>query len=147
MFWMGRKVFVHIPPARTKLFEDLFSKTGLWTLVKISAVFVFASVFWSLFDQTSSTWVLQAENMNRNVFGFEVLKEQIQIANPVLVMLMIPLFQFVIYPAIDKFFPLTHLRKFSIGLFLATASFALSAIVEQWIEKGGYPSISWQILA
>ncbi|WP_417848662.1 POT family MFS transporter [Thalassoglobus sp.] len=147
MFWMGRKVFVHIPPARTKLLDDLFSSTGLWTLAKISAVFVFASVFWALFDQTSSTWVLQAENMNRNVFGFEVLKEQIQIANPVLVMLMIPLFQFVIYPAINKVFRLTQLRKFSIGLFLATSSFALSAVVEQWIEKGGYPSISWQILA
>lgn len=147
MFWMGRKVFVHVPPARGKLFQDLFSKDGIWTLTKISSVFLFASIFWAIFDQTSSTWVLQAENMNRNLLGFEVLKEQIQIANPILVMLMIPLFQFVLYPAINSFFPLTHLRKFSIGLFLTAAAFALSAVVEGWIARGDYPSISWQILA
>lgn len=147
MFWMGRKVFVHVPPARTKLFEDLFSSTGIWTLIKISAVFVFASIFWALFDQTSSTWVLQAENMNRNFLGFEILKEQIQIANPLLVMMMIPVFQFFIYPTINKFFPLTHLRKYSIGLFLAVAGFAVSALAEEIIAKGGYPSISWQLWA
>lgn len=147
VFWMGRNVFVHIPPARQTLFRDLFSAHGVTTLLKISLVFVFASVFWALFDQTSSAWVLQAENMNRSLLGFEVLKEQIQLVNPVLVMLMIPLFQMVIYPAIDRVFPLSHLRKYSMGLFLAAASFAVSAIIEQWIAEGGTPSILWQVLA
>lgn len=145
MFWMGRKVFVHIPPARTKLFADLLSTNGIWTLVKLSAVFVFSSIFWALFDQTSSTWVLQAENMNRNIFGIDILKSQIQIANPLLVMMMIPIFQFFIYPTINKFFTLTHLRKFSIGLFLAVAGFAITGFAEEIISKGGYPSISWQL--
>ncbi|MBT5017355.1 MAG: POT family MFS transporter [Planctomicrobium sp.] len=147
MFWMGRKVFVHVPPARTKLFEDLLSGNGIWTLVKLSAVFVFSSIFWALFDQTSSTWVLQAENMNRNIFGIDILKSQIQIANPLLVMMMIPIFQFFIYPTINKFFTLTHLRKFSIGLFLAVAGFAITGLAEEIIAKGGYPSIAWQLWA
>ena len=146
-FWLGRYKFVHIPPAKAKLFDDLITQGGWWTLLKISSVFIFASVFWALFDQTSSAWVLQAEKMNREVFGFEVLSSQIQVVNPVLVMILIPVFQLVIYPAIDKVFPLTHLRKFSIGLFVTVTSFAVSALIEQWIVQGAYPSILWQVFA
>ncbi|TWT38301.1 Dipeptide and tripeptide permease A [Thalassoglobus neptunius] len=147
MFWLGRYKFVHIPPARSELINDLVRRGGWMTLIKISAVFIFASVFWALFDQTSSSWVLQAENMNRNIFGYTILTSQIQVVNPILVMLLIPLFQFVIYPAIDKVFPLSHLRKFSIGLFVTVSAFAVSALIEQWIVSGGYPSILWQVLA
>ena len=147
MFWLGRYKFVHIPPAKTQLFDDLVAKGGWITLLKISAVFIFASVFWALFDQTSSAWVLQAEKMDRVIFGYEILTSQIQVVNPVLVMILIPIFQLFIYPAIDKVFPLTLLRKFGIGLFVTVTSFAVSALIEQWIVEGGYPSVMWQVFA
>ncbi len=110
-------------------------------------IYIFIAPFWSLFDQSQSSWVLQATKMNLNFFGVELLPEQPQAFNPFLVMVMIPLFSYVIYPAINKVFPLTPLRKISSGLFLGALSFVVSAWIENQIVAGGRPSISWQLLA
>jgi POT family proton-dependent oligopeptide transporter len=60
---------------------------------------------------------------------------------------MIPLFTYVIYPAIDKVFRLTALRKISIGLFVAALSFLVPAWIETRIEAGATPHIGWQFVA
>lgn len=147
MFWMGRNVFVHVPPAGTSFLKEVFSKEGILTILRLLLVYAAIAVFWALFDQTSSAWVLQAEDMDRRWLGVEWLSSQIQVVNPILVMMLIPLFQFVIYPAINKVFKLTPLRKMSIGLFVAAFAFGLSAVIQGWIDNGGRPSIGWQILA
>lgn len=146
-FWLGRNKFVHIPPAGTSFLKEVFSKEGIVTILKLLIVYAAILVFWALFDQTGSAWVLQAEDMDLEWMGIIWLPAQIQVVNPILVLLMIPLFQFVIYPAINKVFKLTPLRKISIGLFMAAAAFGLSAIVQGWIDNGARPSIAWQILA
>ncbi len=147
MFWMGRNEFVHVPPAGPSFLKEVFSKEGILTILRLLVVFAAISVFWALFDQTSSAWVLQAQDMDLMWMGIEWLPSQFQVVNPILVMIMIPLFQFVIYPVTNKFFKLTPLRKMSIGLFTAAFAFALSSIVQGWIDDGETPSISWQILA
>jgi POT family proton-dependent oligopeptide transporter len=110
-------------------------------------VYLFIAVFWALFDQTGSSWVLQARQMDRLLFGVELLPAQIQAANPLLVMLLIPVFSYLLYPAIDRVFPLTPLRKITIGLFVAAAAFAIPTAVQASIDAGGTPSIAWQLLA
>jgi POT family proton-dependent oligopeptide transporter len=47
----------------------------------------------------------------------------------------------------DRVWSLTPLRKIGIGLFIMTASFVLVAEIQQWIDAGERPNISWQILA
>jgi len=59
----------------------------------------------------------------------------------------IPLFSYVVYPWINKFFPLTPLRKVSIGFFITAVAFSISAWIEMQITAGGTPNIIWQILA
>ena len=109
--------------------------------------YLFIAMFWALFDQTASSWVLQAEKMDRTIFGIELLPSQLQAANPLLVMLLIPLFSYYIYPAINKIFALTSLRKISIGMFITVAAFSVSAITQEMIDAGSTPHISLQILA
>lgn len=46
---------------------------GPVAVLKIMSVFIFISVFWSLFDQHSTTWIEQARGMNRNVGQFSVV--------------------------------------------------------------------------
>jgi POT family proton-dependent oligopeptide transporter len=104
-------------------------------------------VFWALFDQTGSAWVLQAQNMDRYLFGMEVLPAQIQAANPLLVMLLIPLFSYAVYPAIERIWRLTELRKMGIGMFLTVLAFAIPTWIQVQIDQGGTPSIVWQLLA
>ena len=147
IFWAGRYRFVHVPPGGRRFLKEVFSRAGLGALGRLTVVYLFIAVFWALFDQTGSSWVLQAEHMDLQLFGTELLPAQIQAANPLLVMLLIPLFSYVVYPAIERFFPLTPLRKIAIGLFVAAAAFAIPTGVQLSIDQGGTPSIAWQLLA
>ncbi|MBT6433062.1 MAG: POT family MFS transporter, partial [Deltaproteobacteria bacterium] len=147
LFWMGRHEFVHIPPRGKEFLKETFSVEGLLTIGKLFIIFAFVAVFWALFDQTGSSWVLQAEDLNRNWMGVEWLSSQIQAVNPVMIVTLVPLFTYVIYPAIDKIFPLTPLRKIAIGLFIMVPGFAIVAILQTWIDSGETPSIAWQLFA
>jgi len=147
MFWLGRNKFVHIPPSGAEFMREMFSRDGLVALGKLIPLFGFIAVFWSLYDQTGSSWVLQAEQMNLNFMGIIWLESQIQAVNPILILLFIPLFTFVIYPAIHRVFPLTPLRKIGMGLILMASSFGLITLIQTWIDAGERPSVGWQILA
>jgi len=147
VFWMGRHRFVHIPPGGRRFLREAFSRRGLGALGRLAIVYLFVAVFWSLFDQTGSSWVLQAGQMNNTLWGVELLPAQIQAANPLLVMLLIPLFSYLIYPAIERVFPLTPLRKITIGLFLAAAAFSIPTTIQMAIDAGATPSIALQLLA
>ncbi len=146
-FRLGREKFVHVPASGIGFVRECFSGEGLRAILKLSIIYVFVAMFWALFDQSQSAWVLQAENMDRHIFGFELLPEQPQAFNSLLVMLLIPIFSYVIYPVIDKIFPLTALRKISLGLFVAGLSFVVPAWVETQIVAGLKPNIVWQLFA
>jgi len=147
LFWKGRRSFVHIPPKGLRVFKDLLSKNGLKSIFKLSIIYIFISIFWSLFDQTGSTWVLQAEKLNRNWLGINWYSSQIQAINPIMILILVPLFSYYIYPFLNNYFKLTPLMKINIGLFLAIPSFIIIGLLEKWINLGLTPSIGWQILA
>ncbi|MDX2457735.1 MAG: POT family MFS transporter [Gammaproteobacteria bacterium] len=147
IFRAGRYRFVHVPAGGRRFLKEVFSRTGLGALGRLTVVYLFIAVFWALFDQTGSSWVLQAGQMDCLFFGVELLPAQIQAANPLLVMLLIPVFSYLVYPAIHRFFPLTSLRKITIGLFVAAAAFAISTAIQSSIDQGGSPAIGWQLLA
>ena len=147
VFWLGRKKFIHIQPKGMGFIRETFSREGLRTMPKLAIIFSFVAVFWALFDQTGSSWVLQAEDLNRNWLGVHWLPSQIQAINPIMIVIMVPIFAFGIYPVLDKVFPLTPLRKVSIGLFVMVIGFAMVSVVQQWVDQGQQPSIGWQIFA
>jgi len=147
IFWSGRWRFAHVPPAGMGFVHEALSGSGLKALARLCGIYVFVAVFWALFDQTGSSWVLQAEHMNRHIFGFEVLPSQIQAANPLLVMLLIPVFSYTVYPVISRIFPLNELRKISIGMFVTVVAFAISTWIQMRIDAGFMPHIGWQLLA
>lgn len=146
-FWMGRHKFAHIPPAGFKVFREMLSSTVLLLLGKLAIVYAFVAIFWALFEQTGSSWVLQADKMDRIVFGHELLPGQIRAANPLLIMFFIPLFTYVVYPAIDKVFKLNAMRKIGMGLILTTIAFGMISWIQTQIDNGLTPHISWQALA
>ncbi len=157
VFWMGRHKFVHIPAHGEAFGRELFSRDGLTAIAKLVPLFLFVAVFWCLFDQTANTLVFQAQKMNLRLFDFafipmalrelEVLPSQIQAANPFLILILIPLFSWWIYPNVDKVMPLSPLRKIGAGLFLMVLSFAVISIAQEAIDMGQTPSVWWQLLA
>src|SRR2546426_12768923 len=68
-------------------------------------------------------------------------------SNPIFILVMLPLFSYVIYPAIDKVFRLTPLRKIGIGLFVTAFAFLIVGWAQTRIDAGQTPHIIWQILA
>lgn len=147
VFWMGRNVFVHIPPGRKEFVKETFSLEGLSIIWRLCIIYMFVAMFWALFDQTGSAWVLQADRMDRNWLGLEWLPSQIGAINPVMIMVFIPIFSVFVYPAINRVFPLTPMRKISIGFFVAVPSFLIPGWIELQIANGELPNIIWQLLA
>ena len=147
VFWSGRYRFIHVPAAGRSFVREVLSGEGLRALARLSLVYLFVAVFWALFDQTGSAWVLQAQEMDRMLFGVEILPAQIQAVNPLLVMLLIPLFSYLVYPWINRFWRLTELRKIGLGLFVTAIAFAIPTWVQARIDFGAEPSIIWQLLA
>ena len=73
--------------------------------------------------------------MNGDLGGGVVLKpDQMQIVNPVLILILVPLFEAVIYPLFKKSGLLTPLRRIGCGLVLCGLSFIVSAFVELALE-------------
>ena len=150
MFWMGRNKFVHVPPHGKDFYAELKSKEGVTAIKKLVPLFLFVAIFWCLFDQTASTLVFQAEKMDLNLFGqgsFTVLPSQIQAANPFLILILIPIFTWGIYPALGKVITLTPLRKIGAGLFFMVTAFLVLSLIQEAIDQGQLPSIWWQLLA
>ncbi len=150
-YWLGRKKFVHIPAGGKKFIKETVSREGLKALGKLCIIFVFIAPFWALFDQMDSSWVLLLEKMNRTVdlgfWSFEVESSQVVASNPLLIMILIPIFSFVVYPVIDRYFKLTALRKMSIGLFVAASVFVIPALVARYIAAGHTLHFAWMLLA
>jgi POT family proton-dependent oligopeptide transporter len=147
VFWLGRTRFVHVPPGGMAFVREASSSAGLRAATKLLVIYAFVAVFWALYDQTGSTWVLQATHMDRRFLGIEWFPAQIQAVNPVLILVLIPLFSRIVYPAIDRVFPLTALRKIGIGFFLCVIAFLIPAWIELAIAAGGRPNIRWQLAA
>jgi len=125
----------------------VFGAEGRRVFKRLAIIYLLIAAFWSLFDQMSSTWILQAENMNKNVFGYELLAGQITAINPLLILVLIPVFTYGVYPLMARFFEVTAKRKMVMGMFLAASPFLITAWCESLIQNGGAPHISWQLLA
>jgi proton-dependent oligopeptide transporter, POT family len=147
VFWSGRHKFAHIPPAGDKFIKEVFSAEGALTVGRLALIFAFLIPFWSLWDQSASEWVAQAGKMNLHFLGVDWLASQIQVVNAVFIIAFIPLFQFVVYPLIDRVWKLTPLRKIGLGIFAIGVSFLVSAWIEVMIQHGEKPSIGWQMPA
>ncbi|MBN1805610.1 MAG: POT family MFS transporter [Sedimentisphaerales bacterium] len=158
-YLFGRYKFVHIPPARKIHPQEQHDKEVIgidWltkhldmivSLLKLCIIFIFVSMFFALFYQSESAWVLQAEKMNLRWLGKDWLPAQMQAANPFLIMILIPLFSYAIYPTLNRIWTLTPLRKIGIGMFLTAGSFLVPVWIEIQLKNGSQPSIGWQFFA
>ena len=148
IFWMGRKKFVHIPPVGLRTYaREIFNKETGKIILNILIPVPFIAIFWALWQQNFSSWIVQAESMDRHLFGIEWLSSQIQTVNPIFILIMLPLFSYWLYPFVERFVRLTPLRKIGAGLFVTAASFFLVAIIQTQIDGGARPSIIWQVWA
>jgi POT family proton-dependent oligopeptide transporter len=171
IFWLGTKHYVRVPPSRETKSAGFFkvfwhALTGkrapgqsFWdaargrfsekeidaakSVLPILFVFALIPIFFSLFDQTNSTWVLQGGKMvPTKILGLDIGAEQMQSMNPLIVMILVPLFTLGIYPRIGRF--ASPLRRMAYGMFLAAGSYLVVAALQRQIEAGAPLSVLWQ---
>ena len=135
VFWLGRKRYAHLPPQGFTFLREAASPQGRSAILRLVMVYAFVAVFWSLYDQTGSAWVLQAGQMDCTFLGRRWLESQIQAVNPLLILVFVPLFAYVIYPAMGKVVTLTPLRKIGMGFLLTVVAFSISAHAQRLIDE------------
>ena len=104
-------------------------------VLNVAYMFLPFPIFWALFDQQGSRWVFQARHMNGDITITTFLPDQMQVIAPVLILVFIPLFDYVMYPALNKYGLLTtSLQKIITGGFLAAAAFFISGGLDLVLE-------------
>lgn len=117
---------------------------GVRSVLRILILFALVTPFWSLFDQKASTWILQANDMAKPSW-FE--PAMMQALNPLLVMILIPFNNFVLYPAIERMgIKLTALRKMGAGIAITGVSWIVVGSIQLVMDGGSVLSIFWQIV-
>jgi proton-dependent oligopeptide transporter, POT family len=122
---------------------------GPVAVLNIISVFILVSIFWALFDQHGSSWILQAERMDRGLFGLSVKPSQVAALNPLLVMMLIPVANGLIYPAVEKLgFQATPLRRMTAGMVIASSSFVAVALIQHVMDTSPPDSVhvGWQLI-
>lgn len=114
--------------------------TDMKTVFAILFVFIPLPLFWSLFDQLGSSWTFQAARTDSQIFGLHILPDQIQVISPMLSLILIPLFDKIIYPVLDKLGILENpLRRMVCGGCIAGLAFLSAGYVELNLQ-GVYPA-------
>jgi len=117
---------------------------GVAAVLRVLVVFALVTPFWSLFDQKASTWILQAQAMARPDW---LHVAQMQALNPILVLLMIPFNNFVLYPLLRRAgFEPTPLRRMGFGIAFAGLAWIATGGIQLAIDGGDAVSIAWQVL-
>jgi POT family proton-dependent oligopeptide transporter len=146
LFWMGRNRFVHIPAAPREFLRELLHPNFRRSLGGLLLLYLLIAAFWSIFDQTASRWIAQAERMERGVFGWTVLPAQMQSLNAILVLVLIPVFTLFIYPAVARRTRVTAMRRIGAGFVVTMGAVAISWWIERQLAAGQSMHIGWQAL-
>lgn len=138
----GLGVWLQLDAVRDKHSAEAID--GVRSVLRVLVLFALVTPFWSLFDQKASTWVLQADAM-RKPSWFQ--SSQMQALNPMLVMLLIPFNNLMLYPALRRAgYAVTSLRRMTAGLAFAGLSWIVVGTMQLVLDHGNAFSITWQLL-
>ncbi|XXX80480.1 POT family MFS transporter [Sorangium sp. So ce134] len=174
VFWMGRDQYVHVPPTGKNPHSFLRvlwdavrggrgaaggghfldaargehpegAVEGAKAVLRVMTIFAPIPVFWALFDQKGSTWIVQATRMDLEVLGHRLAPSQLMALNPLMVMLIIPFNTMILYPALERRgFRLSALGRMTAGMAIAGLSFVAVAGIEVAMGSGDRISVLWQ---
>ena len=126
---------------------------GVRAVLRILIVFALVTPFWSLFDQKASTWIIQGREMvmphDQWWWPSWLVREpaQMQALNPIMVMLIIPFNNLVLYPMLRRMgFEVTALKRMGWGIAFSGIAWIVAGWLQLSIDGGEPTSIAWQAL-
>uniref|UniRef100_A0A8C2CV62 Solute carrier family 15 member 1b n=1 Tax=Cyprinus carpio TaxID=7962 RepID=A0A8C2CV62_CYPCA len=132
-------------PKREHWMDWAEEKYDVKMVLKVLFLYIPLPMFWALFDQQGSRWTLQATTMDGNFGAFIIQPDQMQIVNPILIVIMVPILDSAVYPLIKKCgLNFTPLRRMTVGMLLAALAFVAAALLQIQIDRTvpNFPSSS-----
>lgn len=107
-------------------------------VMAIVALLAPLSFFWALYDQQGSRWTYQGMMMETRLWGFAIKPEQMGIINAFLILVLIPAFEYAVYPLLALVgLPMRAVSKMMCGMLLAIVSFLMAACLQFAMEARG----------
>uniref|UniRef100_A0A3Q4ANE2 Uncharacterized protein n=1 Tax=Mola mola TaxID=94237 RepID=A0A3Q4ANE2_MOLML len=105
-------------------------------VLKVLFLYIPLPMFWALFDQQGSRWTLQATTLDGRIGALTIQAEQMQTVNPILILILVPIMDSLIYPLIKKCkLNFTSLKRMTVGMLLAALAFVAAGLLQIEIEK------------
>lgn len=116
-------------------------------------VFAPMVVFWAIFYQQNSTWILQGTQMDCYLGKLHVPPDLMPGINDFLVILIIPILDYLVYPHLERTMGIKvrSLHKMVAGMVFASLSFLVSGLLQYYLSDQqrddchGDVSIAWQL--
>ncbi|KAF2434373.1 putative peptide transporter [Tothia fuscella] len=100
--------------------------------LKACKVFLFLPLYWLAYGQMTNNLTSQAATMNLHGAPNDI----IQNLNPISIVIMIPIFDFLLYPALRKaHVKFTPIKRMACGFMCASAAMVAAAIIQYYIYK------------
>lgn len=116
-------------------------------LIVLMVLITSTIVFWSLFEQASTSMTLFADRVvDREMFGFTILASQFQSLNALFIIIFAPLFAW-LWMRLDKFNMNPNIPlKFTLALFFVAAGFGVMIIGAGMANAAGQVAAVWLVL-
>lgn len=112
------------------------------TVLNILVIYIPLPLFWALHAQQASRWVFQAAKMNGDIGWYKIKPDQMIVLNSFLGLVMIPVFEQLLYPLLSRVGIKTSFQKIVLGAVLGGISFIFAGLLELQVEKS-FISILW----
>lgn len=113
-----------------KLVNDIKS------VLKVLVIFIPVPFYWALTEQVGTAWVFQARRMNGNIGFYTILPDQMNVLDTILPLIMIPIFQYGLYPLLSKSNILkSPVQKVICGGVLVALSYVIAGIISLIMEQ------------
>ncbi|CRL01737.1 CLUMA_CG014953, isoform A [Clunio marinus] len=112
----------------------LVSDTKL--VLSVLTLFLPLPIFWSLYSQLNSNFVFQASQMDGNLMWYTLKPDQMITLTTIFIIILIPVFDQLVYPLLAKISIKTPLQKMTCGFICVGLSFIVAAMIEWKLQQG-----------
>lgn len=111
-------------------------------VMNVTKLFLALPFYWAMYAQCNSRWVFQATRMNGDLGFYTIKPDQMVMLPSIFILLLLPIFDYTIYPLLAKIGVKTALQKVTCGLVFCLLSFVAAAIIE-WKIEDNFIAILW----
>lgn len=104
-------------------------------VLNVMTLFLSLPVFSAMYNQTNSRWVFQATRMNGDLGFYTIKPDQMVMTMTIFSIVLVPIFDYVIYPLLAKIGIKSQLQKIVCGFVCSSVAFVIAAIVEWKVES------------